>query len=74
MLGTVRPEGAARRHRGGGDNAFTSFTTSHDPSAPPSATVSTTEFCVAGVSNAHDGRSPPGAEITMRSLVPGRKV
>jgi hypothetical protein len=36
--------------------------------------VSTTLLWVAGVSKVHEGRSPPGAEMTMRRLVPARKV
>ena len=39
---------------------------------PPRDKVSVTDPCVAGVANAHVGRSPPGAEITMRKRVPAR--
>ena len=49
----------------------TTFTTSDEL---PSCTLSTTEPCVWNVWNDHDGRSPPGAEITMRNRVPTRKV
>ena len=41
---------------------------------PPKVTVLVTEPFVAVLAKAHDGRSPPGAEITMRSAVPARKV
>ena len=53
-----------------GTTPGTSLTTSVDPLVPPSANVSRTEPCVGGVSKVHDGRSPPGAEMTMRSRVP----
>ena len=36
--------------------------------------MSVTEPWVAGVANAHDGRSPPGAEMTMRRRVPVRNA
>ena len=57
-----------------GSTPCTTLTASDDAMAPPSARVSVTDPWVAGVANAHEGRSPPGAEITMRSRVPARKA
>ncbi len=70
--GTVRP--AVPRTRASPAVGFTPVTTltaSDDAMAPPSDSVSVTEPWVAGVANAHAGRSPPGAEITMRKPGPG---
>ena len=58
----------------GGSTPWTMLTASDDGMAPPRDTVSVTDPCVAGVANAHAGRSPPGAEITMRNRVPARKA
>ncbi len=58
----------------GASTPKTLLTTSDEPTTGPRATVSRTLLSVLGVRKDHDGRSPPGAEITIRSRVPARKT